>query len=75
METYRNFTFRKSINTGGKAGKGNNETTSIHVVGINNHKSKYFSYKLNDIYGFSEAYNKAKKWVDNILDNQNKKVR
>lgn len=63
---YKGFEFRQSKNTGGKAGKGNNITTSIHVVNPITYMGKYFSYKTFTVNGYDLAIEKAKKWIDSI---------
>jgi hypothetical protein len=62
----RGFKFRHSIPSGGKAGKGHNDTTSIHVTNLSLCKGKYFSYSVNDNSAYEEAIRKAKNWIASI---------
>ena len=62
MKDYKGYSFRLSTNTGGKAGKGCNDTRSLHVTGPI--KGRYFSFKTSNPYGMAEAHNKAIKWID-----------
>jgi hypothetical protein len=68
--SYKGFSFRQSLPTGGKAGKGRNKTRSIHVVSEKYAKGRYFSYTIGDGIDLVRAITAAKKWIDKITQTQ-----
>lgn len=61
------FGFRKSLDSGGKAGKGLNVSTSFMLFSEKLAAGMYFSYLINDLESFESAVIRAEKWKRRIL--------
>jgi len=69
IERYKGLILRQPT-SGGKAGKGNNATSTIQVIEDNFHMwriVKQIRFKVFTLHGRKEAIKKAKKWVDENL--------
>jgi hypothetical protein len=65
---YKSFTFRLSNNTGGKAGKGFNQTRSFYAFSEKYMKGRYFSFYHQDPVDMMEVYMmKARPWIDKTI--------
>lgn len=69
---YRGYTIAESRPTGGKAGKGHNKTATIQVrepAGDSGYLlKKQFRFPVDDDFKCKMAYQKAKAFVDNLLE-------
>ena len=66
---YKGYEIRQAKSTGGKAGKGRNVTSSLQVIGSD--LGYYFTilktvrYLVGSPTSLRQAYDKAKRWIDN----------
>jgi hypothetical protein len=64
---YKGYTIKQASQTGGKAGKGNNKTSTIQVrqeLKEGYLLRKQIRYKVDDPEGMKNAVQKAKDWAD-----------